>query len=175
MSNRKYTNNIKIVFLLIFVIGFLVLPFLSLAVSIDTGLDTTGKGAGLVETDVSVFVGNIIKAVLALLGVIVLIFMVYGGYLWMMSGGNDQMVKKSKDILINAVIGLIIVLAAYAITTFVVGGIYSAGMSSGSNELPLCDGTGFCSDMPEGAGCSNSGSDCRTLNGICHASNCVAN
>lgn len=168
-------KKISTLFLLLFAIGFLVLPFIVLAVSIDTGLDTTGGGAGLVKTDVAVFVGNIIRAVLALLGVIVLIFMVYGGYLWMMSGGNDQMVKKAKDILINATIGLIIVIAAYAITTFVVGGIYSAINSSGSNELPLCDGTGFCSDMPEGAGCSNSGSDCRTLNGICHDSNCVAN
>lgn len=155
---RKYTNNIKGVFLLFFIVGFLVLPFLSLAVT-GVGLDETAGEASLENTDIAVFVGGVIRAVLALLGVIVLIFMVYGGYLWMASGGNEQMVKKSKDILFNTIIGLIIVIAAFAITNFVVKGIHDAASGSsttscGSGDNPVgqgesctggvCDGFGNC-------------------------------
>ncbi len=91
------------------------------------GLDTTaGEGAGLNKVDVGVFVGRIIQGVLSLLGIVILIYMVYGGYLWLISGGNEQTVRKAKDILVNAVIGLIIVLAAYAITTFIISELTAA-------------------------------------------------
>ena len=118
----------KKIFLLFLIISFIVLPFLSLAV--DTGLNTTAGEAKLIETDIAVFAGNIIRALLGLLGVLILIFILYGGYLWLASGGNEQMVKKAKDILTSAFIGLIIVLAAMAITTFIMQGI--TGAISGS-------------------------------------------
>ncbi len=162
--------------ILLFIISLLIIPFFVSALGIDDafgGLAITGSAAGAGNTDISIFVGNIIRALLGLLGILILIFILYGGYLWLVSGGNEQMVKKAKDILTSAFIGLIIVLAAMAITTFIMEGI--TGAISGSNELPLCSGVGFCSDLPEGVSCSNSGSDCKTLNGICQSSNCVAN
>ena len=45
--------------------------------------------------------------------------MIYGGFVWMTARGNTQAVDTAKDLIYSAVIGLIIVLAAYAITTFV--------------------------------------------------------
>ena len=45
--------------------------------------------------------------------------MVVGGYRWMFSMGNEQTATKAKDIIIAAVIGLAIVLMAYALTTFI--------------------------------------------------------
>lgn len=163
----------KIFFGLIFL--FLITPAFVLAeVKCDAvGLNCTAEG-NFSNADVSVFVGNIIKAMLALLGVIVLIFMVYGGYLWMMSGGNDQMVKKSKDILINAVIGLVIVLAAYAITTFVVSRIYSAANSSGTatqgSDANPC-GWNASGATPDGTVCLTPSGDSGTCNnGLCQSS-----
>jgi hypothetical protein len=68
-------------------------------------------------------IGSIISVALGLLGVIFVILMIYAGFLWMTAGGNEETVKKAKKWLANAVIGLIIVLAAYAISTFVIQSI----------------------------------------------------
>ena len=147
----------KKIFLLFLIISFIALPFLSLAV--DTGLNTTAGEAKLIETDIAVFAGNIIRAVLGLLGILILIFILYGGYLWLVSGGNDQMVKKAKDILTSAFIGLIIVLAAMAITTFIMQGI--TGAISGSET----DTQNECATKAEGDMCDNGQGNC--MNGVC--------
>ena len=62
---------------------------------------------------------NILKLVLGLLGTIFVILVVYGGILWMTAGGNEEQLKKAQGVIKNAVIGLTIVLGAYAITWFV--------------------------------------------------------
>jgi len=141
----------KKIFLLFLIISFIALPFLSLAV--DTGLNTTAGEAKLIETDIAVFAGNIIRAVLGLLGILILIFILYGGYLWLVSGGNDQMVKKAKDILTSAFIGLIIVLAAYAITTFVVRGITGAISGSGPSSVVSSCYDADINPLPSGTSC----------------------
>ncbi|MBI5077642.1 hypothetical protein HZB94_04660 [Candidatus Falkowbacteria bacterium] len=68
-------------------------------------------------------IGNIIKILLTLLGVIFLILVVYAGFMWMTAGGDKEKVEKAQDILKRAVIGLAITLAAYAISDFVISNI----------------------------------------------------
>lgn len=85
------------------------------------GLNKTaegGFGAQITKSDtnLSSIIGKIVGAALAFLGVAFFILIIIGGYMWMFSMGNEQTATKAKDILIAAVIGLIIVLAAYAIT-----------------------------------------------------------
>ena len=70
-------------------------------------------------------VASIIKVVLGLLGTIFVILMIYAGILWMTAGGNDTQVKKAQNIIQRAVIGLIIVVLAYAITYFILKGVFS--------------------------------------------------
>jgi len=65
----------------------------------------------------------IIKTVLSLLGVIFMILMVYGGSIWMTAGGKEDRVKKAKDLIQAAIIGLVIVVSAYAISIFVISKI----------------------------------------------------
>jgi len=86
-------------------------------------LQNVGKAAygTAPTTSLPELVGKYIRIFLGLLGVIFAILMVYGGYTWMTSYGNEQKVTKAKDLIIDAVIGLVIILAAYAITGFVVG------------------------------------------------------
>jgi cytochrome bd-type quinol oxidase subunit 2 len=55
----------------------------------------------------------------SLLGVIFLILVIYGGAKWMTSRGNQEEIKKAKNILISSIIGLLIVLVAYALTWFI--------------------------------------------------------
>ena len=67
---------------------------------------------------------------MAFIGVIFFVLMIYGGFLWMTARGNEQQVEKAKDLIISAVIGLIIIFAAYAITMYL-GQIF--GQTSGSS------------------------------------------
>jgi len=60
-------------------------------------------------------IGDIIRFILTFLGAVFFILIIYGGFLWLTAGGNEEKLTKAKSLLINAVIGLIIVFAAYAI------------------------------------------------------------
>lgn len=100
-------------------------------------LASVGTGAGFnTETDFLTTVGQIISIVLGLLGVGFLLLLIYSGFVWMTAGGDDEKVKKAKKILINATIGIIIVLMSYAIATFVINALGDAtgnGNGSGNN------------------------------------------
>ncbi len=63
-------------------------------------------------------IGLIIGTVLTFVGVIFLILIIYAGILWMTAAGNEQSIAKARTIIINSAVGLIIVLAAYALTSF---------------------------------------------------------
>jgi len=63
-------------------------------------------------------VGKVIGAVLAFVGVLFLILVIYGGILWMTAAGNEQTITKARTLILNSVVGLVIVLAAYALVSF---------------------------------------------------------
>ena len=65
------------------------------------------------------FVLLVINYALGFLGILSVLLIIYGGYYWMFSGGNEQKVETAKKILLNATIGLIIVLLSASITFFV--------------------------------------------------------
>jgi cbb3-type cytochrome oxidase subunit 3 len=67
--------------------------------------------------------GQIIGTILSFVGVLFLILMIYAGILWMTAQGNENQVNKAKGLLVNGIVGLIIVFAAYAITSFIGGEI----------------------------------------------------
>lgn len=103
-----------------------VLPYCVRALSTqDTGLDATATNAGLNRPGINIeeFVGSIINAALSIIGVVFLVLMVYGGLLWMLSEGDDTKIGKARGLIFHAIVGLILVLSAYAITNFVVGEI----------------------------------------------------
>lgn len=67
-----------------------------------------------------VIIGNIINIVLSFLGVLLLIYLIYAGFLWMTSGGDSKKAESAQQYIKNAVIGLIIILASFAISNFVI-------------------------------------------------------
>ena len=77
-------------------------------------------------------IGAVIKTALSLVGMLFLVLMVYGGYLWMVDRGNNSQVEKAKGLISAAVIGLIIVLGAYAVTYFVVETLETQVLDTGS-------------------------------------------
>jgi RsiW-degrading membrane proteinase PrsW (M82 family) len=62
--------------------------------------------------------------------VVFLILIIYGGILWMTAAGNEEKVKKAKELITEALIGLVIVLAAYAISYFVLNQLVNASLIS---------------------------------------------
>lgn len=67
-------------------------------------------------------VGRILPIVYGVLGVALLGYFVYGGFIWLTSAGDPDKVRKAGDTLLNAFIGTLIVVLAY-LATRVVGGI----------------------------------------------------
>lgn len=84
------------------------------------GNEAYGNSSATYQEQGPVFIaGKIINAALGVVGIIMVILFIYGGYVWMTAGGNEEKVKKATQILSRAVIGLIIILLAYSISYFV--------------------------------------------------------
>ena len=77
------------------------------------------EGPLTVAKDLPAAIGQIVGAVLAFVGVIFLGLMIYGGFIWMMARGNESEVEKAKELIKSAIVGLVVILAAYAITKYV--------------------------------------------------------
>jgi len=77
------------------------------------------QGATPGPTSMAQLVATIISAFLGLLGIIFVILIIYAGYNWMTASGDEEKVNKAKATLTQAVIGLIIIIAAYSITYFI--------------------------------------------------------
>ncbi len=113
-------------------VGALCLPMLVAPVyaQIDEYLDTVQTSAGLTDAPLEETLGSLINVVLTILGIVLLLIIIYAGFLWMTAGGETDQTEKAKDWMLNAVIGLIIILAAYAISSFVISALQGAGIAS---------------------------------------------
>lgn len=85
-------------------------------------LDEAAQEAGYDtdQTGVNPIISTVIQVALSFLGVIFLILIIYGGILWMTAGGNQERLSKAHSLIRSAIIGLIIVVSAYAISWFVI-------------------------------------------------------
>jgi len=74
--------------------------------------------------------GNILANVLSTAyfwaGVVAVGLIIYGGYMYVLSNGDPSRVKKAKDVILYSVIGLVVIILAFAITTIVIGGVKGA-------------------------------------------------
>ncbi|RJO59061.1 hypothetical protein C4546_04515 [Candidatus Parcubacteria bacterium] len=122
-------------------LGVLALPLLAKALSFED----VGASLGLGSADLKETIINVIKWVLGIVGLVAVIVMIYGGFVWMMARGNQQQIDKAKKILINGAIGLVIILVAWAIVLFIqrfitqtTGGSASAAGCVVGNPTPTC-------------------------------------
>lgn len=84
-------------------------------------IENVGGQIGLGSADLKATVINIIKWVLGILALVAVVMIIWGGIQWMTAAGNEERVEKAKKIISAAVIGLIIILLAWAIVIFVAG------------------------------------------------------
>ncbi len=106
-------------------------------------LDQTVGPTGVSQRSLPEYVGVIIKGALGAVGLVFFCLMVYGGLLWVTSRGNDDQVTKGKDTITAAMIGLAVVISAYAITAFVTDRMINGESAGGS---PVQEPIGCCFD-----------------------------
>lgn len=85
--------------------------------------------AGLGTADLPTTVASIIRTILGFLGIVAVVIILFGGFKWMTSGGNEDKVGEAKKLIISGIIGLVIVISAFAIASFVITQI--AGVTAG--------------------------------------------
>ncbi len=101
----------------------------------ETAFQQFAEQAGFAQADIRVVVARLIRTALSFAGVVLLGLIIYGGFLWMTSGGQAEKISKAKKVLVNAVIGMVIIMSAWAITTFVISSLVDAvGGGTGTGE-----------------------------------------
>jgi len=80
-----------------------------------------GYNNPLGTTNVNTVIGRVIRAAVGLVGALFLAMFVWGGVLWMTSAGEPEKVKKAKQALMNAIIGMVIVALSYTIINLLFG------------------------------------------------------
>ena len=124
-------KHIKQILILICLVGVLVMPYFVFAGTAKQVLQNVAEGGaqkdgpyaeitgGTEETKISEIIGTLIQTILSFLGVIFIILILRGGFLWMTAGGEEDQVEDALGIIGSSVTGLVIIVMAYAIWRFV--------------------------------------------------------
>ena len=137
----KKTKIIIFSCFLLFILGavFFVGGNLAWAQDADVGINYAANvglpGAG--DKDVRVFMVEIIRYFIGFLGIIAVIMVMYAGFLWMTSNGEPDKITRAKRTLINSIIGLIIIISAFAIVTFIINFMDGGGGAGGKCKKPV--------------------------------------
>lgn len=110
----------------LFLLAFVAMPLAGYALSADDLGLQYGTGTGLTSTDVRETAANIINAAMGLLGIIAVVIVLVGGFKWMTAGGNEEKVGEAKRLIGAGVIGLVIIITAYAIAAWVINTLLEA-------------------------------------------------
>lgn len=135
-------------------------------------------GAGITP---AALIGRVIKGALGISGTIALAIFVWGGFVWLTSGGSPEKIDTAKRLIVWAVLGLALIFGAYAVTSFVINAITGATLGGGGGGRgggAACPGgqivcAGSCTDVTrDPRNCGSCGNVCGTLE-VCEASRCV--
>lgn len=111
--------------------GALALPATALAQgsvfeTAKSNVSNVGTSAGVgsaADASLPDVIGRIINVVLGFIGILLLGYILFAGFLWMTAGGDEGKVKTATAMIRNAIIGLLIIIAAFAISNFVLGSL----------------------------------------------------
>lgn len=103
------------------------LPMFVHAAGVNLGLTSdVERELGLGTADIRVTVASIINVFMGLLGIVAVVIVLYGGFTWMTAGGNEDKVTEARQRIVAGIIGLAIILSAYAIARFVISSLITA-------------------------------------------------
>ena len=104
----------SITIILIILILFLASPALA-TVSLESHTAATAGEAGVAKV-----IGWVVQAVLGFVGAVLLLMFVYGGFLWVTSGGAQDKIQKGKDTIVYAIIGFMLLIGGYIVLQLVI-------------------------------------------------------
>lgn len=85
----------------------------------EVKFDYSGMTNPLRTINPSEVAGRVIKAVLAIIGSIFLMMIIYGGFIWMTAAGNDSKVQTGRNVLVWAIIGIIVIFLAWMLVAVI--------------------------------------------------------
>lgn len=92
----------------------------------QVSIDFPQSFAGFSSQDIKTTIANIVRIIVGFLGIITIIIILAGGFKWMTSAGNEDKIGEAKKLISAGVVGLVVVLAAYAISSFVINSLTGA-------------------------------------------------
>jgi hypothetical protein len=112
-------------------VGLMVLPMAAGAADASFGLNTFNAG-GLGRTNLKDTIGSLINVALGFLGILAVLIILWGGFGWMTSGGEQKKVDAAKGRIVQGIIGLVIIMSSWAIASFVISSLVQGTGATGS-------------------------------------------
>jgi hypothetical protein len=106
---------------------FIVLPVIA---QVNLGMDYA-ENLGLPNGNLMSATIGLIKLAMSFLGILAVIMLLYGGFTWMTSGGNEDRASAAKKTISSGIIGIIIILSSFLIVNFVIQNVTIA-LNSGA-------------------------------------------
>jgi len=132
-GEKKYLVCVLLILSFFFIVNFSSAAFLKDDMQGTIGIQAADSAASSYDVfgDIYTLVQTVINAFLALVGVILLAYLLYAGYKWMTAHGEEEKVTQAKDTIQRAIIGIIIIVAAYAISIFVMSRLEAGTLRDG--------------------------------------------
>lgn len=143
-GRRRYASLFVVVFITAFFVAFIGPDVSAQFAEADTQVQNVAEAADVGgTTDLIEIIGRLINVFLGFVGVILLIILLYAGFLWMTAGGDAEKVQRAKDWIKNAIIGLIILVSAFAIVRFIFSFFEDGGLRGVVTSEGIVPGGGF--------------------------------
>ncbi len=124
-------KRLSLHFVLTLLGGAIVFPIVTHA---QVSVDLPSSFANLASQDVKTTIGNIVQIAIGFLGILLVLYLLYGGFIWMTSGGDEGKIEDAKKMIVAAVVGLVLVIASYAIATFIITNVQKAVGPGGTGD-----------------------------------------
>lgn len=90
------------------------------------GLETL-SGTGLPTGSPAEFISRVVNYVLGFVGIVLIVILIYGGFLYLTSAGNEKQIETAKKVLTYAIIGMVIIFASYIIANYTIKALTTSG------------------------------------------------
>lgn len=105
----------------------------ALAQSAASQLATSATAAGVSDVSLPIIIARVIRVFLGTLGIIFTIVVLYAGWIYMTAQGDDTKLKKAKEMIKNGVIGMVLCVFSYTITTYILNSLLDNWAPAGSS------------------------------------------
>ena len=120
---QKYFYLIFLSFLAIFLLGNI---NSALAAMINPGFDVIEQPLGMSNQDIRIVAAKLINQATGLLGILTVLVILYGGFSWMVSFGDEEKTKQAKSAIASGIIGLIIIFVSFSFANYILTTILNA-------------------------------------------------